>query len=73
MFIYEIRSNGELFGDSGDEVFAAIEEAKEDAEDFAKDLADEFEVPINDFDIIYFESDNKVGPFITYMPIGEIK
>ena len=71
-YIYEIHLDSlkdeSLIGDSGDEIFDTEEEAREDAEAYAEDLAIDYQCDVNDLDICIFESDNEIGPFKTYKP-----
>ena len=50
-YIYDICLNGQLIGDSGDEIFDTKEEAMLDAKDYAEDLASDYGCSVIDLKI----------------------
>ena len=77
MYIYDIRlkENDLLVGDCGDEIFFNTEEeARADADDYIIScLETGYGKTYKDFEIVLYESSDKLGPFVSYKPMKEIK
>lgn len=72
-YIYDICLNGQLIGDSGDEIFDTKEEARSDAKDYAEDLATDYDCSVSDLEICVFEADNVGDSVITvFKPLKEM-